>query len=174
MFFKFRSVSLWLFFPPYYQSSYSFREAYVVHDHLQMGDLLKLNKGLHLWLYAKITSLSVSLLPLPVLNATQSCGYCPCHFFIFLIFLWLRVIYHDTMYEALAPFWPWLAGQCRISRGGNDTCFLEGLLGPLLPSLPPLGPSPLCLAPAPFLLGMLSQLPRCQSSVPALAALRVC
>ncbi|XP_058593926.1 stereocilin isoform X5 [Neofelis nebulosa] len=81
----------------------------------------------------------------------------------------MMVCANDTMYEALVPFWPWLAGQCRISRGGNDTCFLEGLLGPLLPSLPPLGPSPLCLAPAPFLLGMLSQLPRCQSSVPALA-----
>ncbi|XP_005377002.1 PREDICTED: stereocilin isoform X2 [Chinchilla lanigera] len=81
----------------------------------------------------------------------------------------LMVCANDTMYEALVPFWPWLAGQCRISRGGNDTCFLEGLLAPLLPSLPPLGPSPLCLAPAPFLLGMLSQLPRCQSSVPALA-----
>ncbi|CAK7301402.1 STRC [Vulpes lagopus] len=81
----------------------------------------------------------------------------------------IMVCANDTMYEALVPFWPWLAGQCRISRGGNDTCFLEGLLGPLLPSLPPLGPSPLCLAPAPFLLGMLSQLPRCQSSVPALA-----
>ncbi|EHB08251.1 Stereocilin [Heterocephalus glaber] len=76
---------------------------------------------------------------------------------------------NDTMYEALVPFWPWLAGQCRVSRAGNDTCFLEGLLAPLLPSLPPLGPSPLCLAPAPFLLGMLSQVPRCQSSVPALA-----
>nr|ACC69113.1 stereocilin (predicted) [Rhinolophus ferrumequinum] len=76
---------------------------------------------------------------------------------------------NDTLYEALVPFWPWLAGQCRISRGGNDTCFLDGLLGPLLPSLPPLGPSPLCLAPGPFLLGMLSQLPRCQSSVPVLA-----
>ncbi|KAF3830465.1 hypothetical protein GH733_004284 [Mirounga leonina] len=81
----------------------------------------------------------------------------------------MMVCANDTMYEALVPFWPWLAGQCRISRGGNDTCFLEGFLGPLLPSLPPLGPSPLCLAPAPFLLGMLSQLPRCQSSVPALA-----
>uniref|UniRef100_A0A8C0AB71 Stereocilin n=1 Tax=Bos mutus grunniens TaxID=30521 RepID=A0A8C0AB71_BOSMU len=81
----------------------------------------------------------------------------------------LMVCANDTMYEALVPSWPWLAGQCRISRGGNDTCFLEGLLGPLLPSLPPLGPSPLCLAPGPFLLGMLSQLPRCQSSVPALA-----
>ncbi|XP_004637174.1 stereocilin [Octodon degus] len=81
----------------------------------------------------------------------------------------LMVCANDTMYEALVPFWPWLAGQCRISRGGNDTCFLEGLLAPLLPSLPPVGPSPLCLAPAPFLLGMLSQLPRCQSSVPALA-----
>lgn len=81
----------------------------------------------------------------------------------------MMVCANDTVYEALVPFWPWLAGQCRISRGGNDTCFLEGLLGPLLPSLPPLGPSPLCLAPAPFLLGMLSQLPRCQSSVPALA-----
>ncbi|XP_048188909.1 stereocilin [Perognathus longimembris pacificus] len=81
----------------------------------------------------------------------------------------LMVCANDTMYEALVPFWPWLAGQCRISRGGNDTCFLEGLLGPLLPSLPPLGPSPLCLTPGPFLLGMLSQLPRCQSSVPALA-----
>uniref|UniRef100_I3M8P2 Stereocilin n=1 Tax=Ictidomys tridecemlineatus TaxID=43179 RepID=I3M8P2_ICTTR len=81
----------------------------------------------------------------------------------------LMVCANDTIYEALVPFWPWLAGQCRISRGGNDTCFLEGLLGPLLPSLPPLGPSPLCLAPGPFLLGMLSQLPRCQSSVPALA-----
>ncbi|XP_051677705.1 stereocilin isoform X3 [Oryctolagus cuniculus] len=81
----------------------------------------------------------------------------------------VMVCANDTMYEALVPFWPWLAGQCRISRGGNDTCFLEGLLGPLLPSLPPLGPSPLCLTPAPFLLGMLSQLPRCQSSVPALA-----
>ncbi|KAM5235423.1 stereocilin [Ctenodactylus gundi] len=81
----------------------------------------------------------------------------------------LMVCANDTMYEALVSFWPWLAGQCRLSRGGNDTCFLEGLLGPLLPSLPPLGPSPLCLAPAPFLLGMLSQLPRCQSSVPALA-----
>uniref|UniRef100_H0W560 Stereocilin LRR domain-containing protein n=1 Tax=Cavia porcellus TaxID=10141 RepID=H0W560_CAVPO len=81
----------------------------------------------------------------------------------------LMVCANDTMYEALVPFWPWLAGQCRISRGGNDTCFLEGLLAPLLPSLPPLGPSPLCLAPAPFLLGMLSQLPRCQSLVPALA-----
>ncbi|XP_076983797.1 stereocilin isoform X2 [Tamandua tetradactyla] len=80
----------------------------------------------------------------------------------------LMVCANDTMYEALVPFWPWLAGQCRISRGGNNTCFLEGLLGPLLPSLPPLGPSPLCLAPGPFLLGMLSQLPRCQSSVPAL------
>uniref|UniRef100_A0A8C5KK79 Stereocilin n=1 Tax=Jaculus jaculus TaxID=51337 RepID=A0A8C5KK79_JACJA len=81
----------------------------------------------------------------------------------------LMVCANDTMYDALVPFWPWLAGQCRISRGGNDTCFLEGLLGPLLPFLPPLGPSPLCLAPGPFLLGMLSQLPRCQSSVPALA-----
>uniref|UniRef100_A0A673VI45 Stereocilin n=1 Tax=Suricata suricatta TaxID=37032 RepID=A0A673VI45_SURSU len=81
----------------------------------------------------------------------------------------MMVCVNDTVYEALMPFWPWLAGQCRISRGGNDTCFLEGLLGPLLPSLPPLGPSPLCLAPAPFLLGMLSQLPRCQSSVPALS-----
>ncbi|XP_069861777.1 stereocilin [Dipodomys merriami] len=81
----------------------------------------------------------------------------------------LMVCANDTMYEALVPFWPWLAGQCRISRGGNDTCFLEGLLSPLLPSLPPLGPSPLCLAPGPFLLGMLSQLPRCQSSVPTLA-----
>uniref|UniRef100_A0A2K6FVJ4 Stereocilin n=1 Tax=Propithecus coquereli TaxID=379532 RepID=A0A2K6FVJ4_PROCO len=81
----------------------------------------------------------------------------------------VMVCANDTMFEALVPFWPWLAGQCRISRGGNDTCFLEGLLGPLLPSLPPLGPSPLCLAPGPFLLGMLSQLPRCQSSVPALA-----
>uniref|UniRef100_A0A8C0VVB9 Stereocilin LRR domain-containing protein n=1 Tax=Castor canadensis TaxID=51338 RepID=A0A8C0VVB9_CASCN len=81
----------------------------------------------------------------------------------------LMVCANDTMYEALVPFWAWLAGQCRISRGGNDTCFLEGLLGPLLPSLPPLGPSPLCLAPGPFLLAMLSQLPRCQSSVPALA-----
>nr|XP_037851944.1 LOW QUALITY PROTEIN: stereocilin-like [Chlorocebus sabaeus] len=81
----------------------------------------------------------------------------------------VMVCANDTMYEALVPFWPWLAGQCRISRGGNDTCFLEGLLGPLLPSLPPLGPSPLCLTPGPFLLGMLSQLPRCQSSVPALA-----
>ncbi|KAM4829138.1 stereocilin isoform 6-T6 [Thomomys bottae] len=81
----------------------------------------------------------------------------------------LMVCANDTMYDALLPSWPWLAGQCRISRGGNDTCFLEGLLGPLLPSLPPLGPSPLCLAPGPFLLGMLSQLPRCQSSVPALA-----
>uniref|UniRef100_A0A8C9Q1Z0 Stereocilin n=1 Tax=Spermophilus dauricus TaxID=99837 RepID=A0A8C9Q1Z0_SPEDA len=55
----------------------------------------------------------------------------------------LMVCANDTIYEALVPFWPWLAGQCRISRGGNDTCFLEGLLGPLLPSLPPLGPSPL-------------------------------
>nr|XP_031528710.1 stereocilin [Vicugna pacos] len=81
----------------------------------------------------------------------------------------MMVCANDTMYEALVPFWPWLASQCRISRGGNDTCFLEGLLGPLLPSLPPLGPSPLCLAPGPFLLGMLSQLPRCQSTVPALA-----
>ncbi|XP_004609847.2 stereocilin [Sorex araneus] len=81
----------------------------------------------------------------------------------------MMVCANDTIYEALVPFWPWLAGQCRISRGGNDTCFLEGLLGPLLPSLPPLGPSPLCLTPGPFLLGMLSQLPRCQSSVPALA-----
>ncbi|XP_004709539.1 stereocilin [Echinops telfairi] len=81
----------------------------------------------------------------------------------------VMVCANDTMYEALVPFWPWLAGQCRISRGGNDTCFLDGLLGPLLPSLPPLGPSPLCLAPGPFLLGLLSQLPRCQSSVPALA-----
>ncbi|XP_021102298.1 stereocilin [Heterocephalus glaber] len=81
----------------------------------------------------------------------------------------LMVCANDTMYEALVPFWPWLAGQCRVSRAGNDTCFLEGLLAPLLPSLPPLGPSPLCLAPAPFLLGMLSQVPRCQSSVPALA-----
>ncbi|KAK1338995.1 hypothetical protein QTO34_019664, partial [Cnephaeus nilssonii] len=81
----------------------------------------------------------------------------------------MMVCFNDTMYEALVPYWPWLAGQCRISRGGNDTCFLDGLLGPLLPSLPPLGPSPLCLAPGPFLLGMLSQLPRCQSSVPALA-----
>ncbi|XP_055481838.1 stereocilin [Psammomys obesus] len=81
----------------------------------------------------------------------------------------LMVCANDTMYEALVPFWAWLAGQCRISRGGNDTCFLEGMLGPLLPSLPPLGPSPLCLAPGPFLLGMLSQLPRCQASVPALA-----
>uniref|UniRef100_A0A2K5ZR21 Stereocilin n=1 Tax=Mandrillus leucophaeus TaxID=9568 RepID=A0A2K5ZR21_MANLE len=81
----------------------------------------------------------------------------------------VMVCANDTMYEALVPFWPWLAGQCQISRGGNDTCFLEGLLGPLLPSLPPLGPSPLCLTPGPFLLGMLSQLPRCQSSVPALA-----
>ncbi|XP_007933448.1 stereocilin [Orycteropus afer afer] len=81
----------------------------------------------------------------------------------------VMVCANDTMYEALVPFWPWLAGQCRISRGGNDTCFLDGLLGPLLPSLPLLGPSPLCLAPGPFLLGMLSQLPRCQSSVPALA-----
>ncbi|XP_028622779.1 stereocilin isoform X2 [Grammomys surdaster] len=81
----------------------------------------------------------------------------------------LMVCANDTLYEALVPFWAWLAGQCRISRGGNDTCFLEGMLGPLLPSLPPLGPSPLCLAPGPFLLGMLSQLPRCQSSVPALA-----
>uniref|UniRef100_A0A2I3RMA2 Stereocilin LRR domain-containing protein n=1 Tax=Pan troglodytes TaxID=9598 RepID=A0A2I3RMA2_PANTR len=81
----------------------------------------------------------------------------------------VMVCANDTMYEVLVPFWPWLAGQCRISRGGNDTCFLEGLLGPLLPSLPPLGPSPLCLTPGPFLLGMLSQLPRCQSSVPALA-----
>ncbi|XP_073851752.1 stereocilin isoform X17 [Macaca fascicularis] len=81
----------------------------------------------------------------------------------------VMVCANDTMYEALVPFWPWLAGQCRISRGGNDTCFLEGLLGPLLPSLPPLGPSPLCLTPGPFLLGMLSQLPRCQSSVPAIA-----
>ncbi|XP_041535170.1 stereocilin [Microtus oregoni] len=80
----------------------------------------------------------------------------------------LMVCANDTMYEALVPFWAWLAGQCRISRGGNDTCFLEGMLGPLLPSLPPLGPSPLCLAPGPFLLGMLSQLPRCQASVPAL------
>ncbi|XP_049562595.1 stereocilin isoform X4 [Orcinus orca] len=79
----------------------------------------------------------------------------------------MMVCANDTMYEALVPSWPWLAGQCRISRGGNDTCFLEGLLGPLLPSQPPLGPSPLCLAPGPFLLGMLSQLPRCQSSVPA-------
>lgn len=81
----------------------------------------------------------------------------------------LMVCANDTLYEALVPFWAWLAGQCRISRGGNDTCFLEGMLGPLLPSLLPLGPSPLCLAPGPFLLGMLSQLPRCQSSVPALA-----
>ncbi|XP_032031313.2 stereocilin isoform X9 [Hylobates moloch] len=81
----------------------------------------------------------------------------------------VMVCANDTMYEVLVPLWPWLAGQCRISRGGNDTCFLEGLLGPLLPSLPPLGPSPLCLTPGPFLLGMLSQLPRCQSSVPALA-----
>uniref|UniRef100_A0A7N9CTV4 Stereocilin n=1 Tax=Macaca fascicularis TaxID=9541 RepID=A0A7N9CTV4_MACFA len=81
----------------------------------------------------------------------------------------VMVCANDTMYEALVPFWPWLAGQCRRSRGGNDTCFLEGLLGPLLPSLPPLGPSPLCLTPGPFLLGMLSQLPRCQSSVPAIA-----
>ncbi|XP_017716430.1 PREDICTED: stereocilin isoform X8 [Rhinopithecus bieti] len=81
----------------------------------------------------------------------------------------VMVCANDTMYDALVPFWPWLAGQCRISRGGNDTCFLEGLLGPLLPSLPPLGPSPLCLTPGPFLLGMLSQLPRCQSSVAALA-----
>ncbi|XP_051000994.1 stereocilin [Acomys russatus] len=81
----------------------------------------------------------------------------------------LMVCANDTMYDALVPVWAWLAGQCRLSRGGNDTCFLEGMLGPLLPSLPPLGPSPLCLAPGPFLLGMLSQLPRCQSSVPALA-----
>uniref|UniRef100_G3TZU0 Stereocilin n=1 Tax=Loxodonta africana TaxID=9785 RepID=G3TZU0_LOXAF len=81
----------------------------------------------------------------------------------------VMVCANDTLYEALVPFWPWLASQCRISRGGNNTCFLDGLLGPLLPSLPPLGPSPLCLAPGPFLLGMLSQLPRCQSSVPALA-----
>ncbi|XP_037691344.1 stereocilin [Choloepus didactylus] len=80
----------------------------------------------------------------------------------------MMVCVNDTMYEALVPFWPWLAGQCRISRGGNNTCFLEGLLGPLLPSLPPLGPSPLCLAPGPFLLSMLSQLPHCQSSVPTL------
>ncbi|KAM6181648.1 LOW QUALITY PROTEIN: stereocilin-like [Erethizon dorsatum] len=80
----------------------------------------------------------------------------------------LMVCANDTM-EALAAFWPWLVGQCRISHGDNDTCFLEGLLAPLLPSLPPLGPSLLCLAPAPFLLGMLSLLPRCQSSVPALA-----
>lgn len=79
----------------------------------------------------------------------------------------MMVCVNDTIYEALVPYWPWLAGQCRISRGGNDTCFLDGLLGPLLPSLPPLGPSPLCLSPGPFLLGMLSQLPRCQSSVPA-------
>uniref|UniRef100_G1QZU3 Stereocilin n=1 Tax=Nomascus leucogenys TaxID=61853 RepID=G1QZU3_NOMLE len=81
----------------------------------------------------------------------------------------VMVCANDTMYEVLVPLWPWLAGQCRISRGGNDTCFLEGLLGPLLPSLPPLGPSPLCLTPGPFLLGMLSQLPHCQSSVPDLA-----
>uniref|UniRef100_A0A8I5U4H8 STRC n=1 Tax=Pongo abelii TaxID=9601 RepID=A0A8I5U4H8_PONAB len=81
----------------------------------------------------------------------------------------VMVCANDTMYEVLVPFWPWLAGQCRISHGGNDTCFLEGLLGPLLPSLPPLEPSPLCLTPGPFLLGMLSQLPRCWSSVPALA-----
>ncbi|XP_031227504.1 stereocilin isoform X2 [Mastomys coucha] len=81
----------------------------------------------------------------------------------------LMVCANDTLYEALVPFWAWLAGQCRMSRGGNDTCFLEGMLGPLLPSMPPLGPSPLCLAPGPFLLSMLSQLPRCQSSVPALA-----
>ncbi|KAK2498632.1 hypothetical protein MC885_008088 [Smutsia gigantea] len=81
----------------------------------------------------------------------------------------MMVCANDTMYEALVPFWPWLAGQCRISRGGNDTCFLDGVLGPLLPFLPPLGPSPLCLAPGPFLLGMLSQLPRCQSLVPSLA-----
>ncbi|EHB03871.1 Putative stereocilin-like protein [Heterocephalus glaber] len=81
----------------------------------------------------------------------------------------LMVCANDTMYEALVPFWPWLAGQCRVSRAGNDTCFLEGLLAPLLPSLPPLGPSPMCLAPSPFLLGMLSQVPGCQFSVPALA-----
>ncbi|XP_020864935.1 stereocilin [Phascolarctos cinereus] len=79
------------------------------------------------------------------------------------------VCVNDTLYDSLVPFWPWLEGQCRISRGGNDTCFLEGLLGPLLPPLPPLGPSPLCLAPGPFLLGMLSQLPRCQAAVPALS-----
>nr|XP_017520694.2 stereocilin [Manis javanica] len=81
----------------------------------------------------------------------------------------MMVCANDSIYEALVPFWPWLAGQCRISRGGNNTCFLDGVLGPLLPSLPPLGPSPLCLAPGPFLLGMLSQLPRCQSLVPSLA-----
>ncbi|XP_044515949.1 stereocilin [Gracilinanus agilis] len=79
------------------------------------------------------------------------------------------VCVNDTLYDSLVPFWPWLEGQCRVSRGGNDTCFLEGLLGPLLPPLPPLGPSPLCLAPGPFLLGMLSQLPRCQAAVPALS-----
>lgn len=76
---------------------------------------------------------------------------------------------HDTMYEAPAS-WPWLAGQCRISRGGNDTCFLEGLLrGPSSALSATTGPlPPLCLAPGSFLLGMLSQLPRCQSSgVPA-------
>uniref|UniRef100_A0A8C5UYD4 Stereocilin n=1 Tax=Microcebus murinus TaxID=30608 RepID=A0A8C5UYD4_MICMU len=108
--------------------------------------------------------------PTPDVTASPPCHIGPCgercpNGGSFLV----MVCANDTMYEALVPFWPWLAGQCRISRGGNDTCFLEGLLGPLLPSLPPLGPSPLCLAPGPFLLGMLSQLPRCQSSVPALA-----
>nr|XP_010963642.1 stereocilin [Camelus bactrianus] len=108
--------------------------------------------------------------PTPALTASPPCHIGPCGercpdggSFL------MMVCANDTMYEALVPFWPWLASQCRISRGGNDTCFLEGLLGPLLPSLPPLGPSPLCLAPGPFLLGMLSQLPRCQSTVPALA-----
>uniref|UniRef100_A0A2R9BRW9 Stereocilin n=1 Tax=Pan paniscus TaxID=9597 RepID=A0A2R9BRW9_PANPA len=33
----------------------------------------------------------------------------------------VMVCANDTMYEVLVPFWPWLAGQCRISRGGNDT-----------------------------------------------------
>uniref|UniRef100_G3RPV4 Stereocilin n=1 Tax=Gorilla gorilla gorilla TaxID=9595 RepID=G3RPV4_GORGO len=108
--------------------------------------------------------------PTPDITASPPCHIGPCGECCpdggsFLV----MICANDTMYEVLVPFWPWLAGQCRISRGGNDTCFLEGLLGPLLPSLPPLGPSPLCLTPGPFLLGMLSQLPRCQSSVPALA-----
>ncbi|XP_028926442.1 LOW QUALITY PROTEIN: stereocilin [Ornithorhynchus anatinus] len=78
-----------------------------------------------------------------------------------------------TLYEALLPSRPWLEGQCAGSaRVRGRGCPLHELLGPLLPPLPPppshpLEPSPLCLAPVPFLLGLLTRLPRCQAAAPA-------
>ncbi|XP_038606602.1 stereocilin [Tachyglossus aculeatus] len=77
-----------------------------------------------------------------------------------------------TLYQALLPSRPWLEGQCAGStrlRGWG--CPLEELLGPLLPPLllpppHPLEPSPLCQAPGPFLLGLLTQLPRCHAAAP--------